>query len=175
MIIISTFSAENLSLYLERPWATPRVIILSSYSESKDSKLARLNLITLISSSMLSFCLHFTPKLSVMSFPSFLSATAIYPSISFSTIFLFKNFDRDFGILPFMSLLMHLNASDVLLNLWKSSKVILYKQTYTIFAVLQYLRSIFASFRLSPVSWVCRIERERSRQQSRIRSTLLFN
>jgi hypothetical protein len=66
---------------------------------------------------MLSFCLHLTPKFSVISLPSFLSATAIYSSISFSTIFLFKNLERDFGILPLINLLMHLKASAVLLNL----------------------------------------------------------
>lgn len=42
-------------------------------------------------------------------------------------MFLFKNLERDLGILPLISLAIHLKASAVLLNLWKSSKVTLHK------------------------------------------------
>lgn len=58
-----------------------------------------------------------------MVFPIFLSATAKVSSSSLSTIFLLKNFDKDLGTFPFMSLLIDLKASAVLLNLWKSYNV----------------------------------------------------
>lgn len=58
-----------------------------------------------------------------MVFPIFLSATAKVYYSSLSTMFLDKNLDKDLGTLPFMSLLMDLKASAVLLNLWKSSRV----------------------------------------------------
>ena len=76
-----------------------------------------LNLMILISSSILSFCLHSKPSYSVKALPSFLSARAIVSWTYLSRTFFVKNFERDFGILPFMSLEMHLKASAVLLNL----------------------------------------------------------
>lgn len=76
-----------------------------------------LNLITLISSSMESFCLHWSPNSSVSALPSLLSAIAMVYETSFSMTFLLRNLERDLGILPFMSLEMHLKASAVLLNL----------------------------------------------------------
>lgn len=73
--------------------------------------------ITLINSSIWSFCLHSSPSYSVSAFPSLLSATAMVYCSSFSITFLERNLDKDLGILPFMSLEMHLKASAVLLNL----------------------------------------------------------
>ena len=81
------------------------------------SRPAMLNLITLINSSIWSFCLHSRPSSSVNAFPSLLSATAIVYWTSFSMTFLERNLESDLGILPFMSFEMHLNASAVLLNL----------------------------------------------------------
>jgi hypothetical protein len=53
----------------------------------------------------------------VSALPSLLSATAMLYCSSFSITFFYRNLERDFGIFPFMSLEMHLNASAVLLNL----------------------------------------------------------
>lgn len=118
--------------------------------------------------------MHFTPKLSVISLPNFLSATAISPSIYFYTIFLLKNLERVFGILPLMSLLMHLKASAVLLNLWKSYKVILNKLFNTFFSIHRYLRNIVEGFQLFLFFLVCRIWIMQSQQQFRIRLALLL-
>lgn len=60
-----------------------------------------------------------------MVLPTFLSATASVYYSSLSTMFLERNLESDLGIFPFMSLLMDLKASAVLLNLWKSSRVTL--------------------------------------------------
>lgn len=82
---------------------------------------------TLMSSSICSLFLQLTPKASVMVLPILLSATAKVYSSSLSTMFLLRNLERDLGIFPFMSLLIDLKASAVLLNLWKSSRVTLNK------------------------------------------------
>lgn len=76
-----------------------------------------LNLITLINSSICSFCLHSRPNYSVKAFPNLLSAIAMVYCTSFSITFLERNLDNDLGIFPFISLEMHLKASAVLLNL----------------------------------------------------------
>lgn len=52
-------------------------------------------------------------------------------------MFFSRNLVKDFGIFPFMSLLIDLKASAVLLNLWKSSKVTLNKIRY-----VQFLQTI---------------------------------
>lgn len=80
-----------------------------------------------MSSSIDSLFLHDNPRASEMVLPIFLSATARVYYNSLSTMFFSRNFERDLGIFPFMSLLMDLKASAVLLNLWKSSKVTLNK------------------------------------------------
>ena len=87
----------------------------------QSSKWEILNRMTLISSSIWSFCRHAMPISSVTAFPNFLSATASVASTSLSTMFLLRNFESDLGSLPFIILEMHLKASEVLLNFWKSS------------------------------------------------------
>ena len=84
-----------------------------------------LNLMTLISSSICSLFLQVIPRASVIVLPTFFSATASVYYISLSTMFFSRNLESDLGILPFMSLLIDLKASAVLLNLWKSSRVTL--------------------------------------------------
>jgi hypothetical protein len=86
-----------------------------------------LNLMILMSSSTFSFCLQAIPISSTMAFPSLLSATANSSSIYFSTMFLLRNLVKAFGIFPFIIFVIHLKASEVLLNLWKSSRVSLSK------------------------------------------------
>ena len=91
-----------------------------------------LNLMMRMSSSTWSFCLQAMPIYYVSALPSFLSATASVVSTSLSTMFLFRNFDSDFGTLPFIIFEMHLKASEVLLNFWKSSSTSLYYSFLTI-------------------------------------------
>lgn len=92
-----------------------------------------LNLMTLMSSSIDSLFLHDNPRASEMVLPIFLSATAKVYYSSLSTMFFSRNLVKDLGIFPFMSLLIDLKASAVLLNLWKSSKVTLNKIKYVQF------------------------------------------
>lgn len=76
---------------------------------------------TLINSSIWSFCLQEIPIYYVKALPSLLSATANVVSTSLWTTFLSRNLDSALGILPFIILEIHLKASEVLLNFWKSS------------------------------------------------------
>lgn len=127
---------------------------------------------TLMSSSICSLFLQLTPRASVMVFPIFLSATAKVYYSSLSTMFLDKNLDKDLGTLPFMSLLMDLKASAVLLNLWKSSRVtLLISWKCTISWGCQRRWSIAGGSRPFTVSLACHIWRERSRQLFRKEST----
>jgi hypothetical protein len=89
-------------------------------------------------------------------------------------MFLPKNFDNVFGILPLINFAMHLNASAVLLNLWKSSKVILCKALITTFVVWQCPPNTFVDFTLFQLSLAYHIERERNQLQFRTKSTLLL-
>jgi hypothetical protein len=72
---------------------------------------------TLMSSSICSLFLQFTPKASVIVLPTFLSATAKVYYNYLSTMFFDRNFERDLGTFPFINLLIDLKASAVLLNL----------------------------------------------------------